>query len=93
MSCNNNPIKVCSQTNIPQVDNSAIECAECGFINGQCIIIPESITYLGLPDNTNLNDFIDALMISLIDARNRLLAAEERITQLESDSGIISAIS
>lgn len=84
MSCNDKPIKVCSQTNIPQVDNSAIECAECGFINSQCIILPEAISYLGLPDNTSLNDFVTALMSSLIDARNRLLIAEGKIEALEN---------
>lgn len=84
MSCNNKLIKICTQTNIPQVDNSAIECSECGFINGQCIILPEAITYLGLPDNTNLNTFVTALMTSLVDARTRLLIAEEKIAVLES---------
>ena len=84
MSCNEQPIKVCAQTNIPQVDNTAIECAECGFINGQCIILPEAISYLGLPENTSLNTFVSVLMSSLIDARNRLQIAEGKITTLES---------
>ena len=84
MSCNNEPIRVCTQTNIPQVDNSAIECSECGFINSQCVVLPEAISYLGLPENTRLNDFVTALMSSLIDARNRLLIAEGKIEVLEN---------
>lgn len=84
MACNDNTIKICTQTNIPQVDNTALECAECGFISDQCIVIVDAITYLGLPANTSLKDFVAALMTSLIDTRVRLEAAEARITALET---------
>lgn len=71
-----NKIKICSQTNIPQVDNTALECSECGFISTKCIIRPEAISYLGLPENTDLNTVIDTLLLSLIDARNRIQILE-----------------
>lgn len=83
MSCNCNndcncsePIKVCTQTNIPQVDNSAIECSKCGFISGKCVILTEAIAYLGIPENSSLDDVINALLLSLINTRDRVSILE-----------------
>lgn len=77
-------IKICNQTNIPQVDNTALECSDCGFISTRCIIRPEAISYLGLPEDSDLTVVIDTLMLSLIDARNRLFVAEGKIATLQS---------
>lgn len=81
MSCKDNkdPIKICSQSNIPQVDETALECAECGFITTKCVIYPEVISYLGLPDNTDLSTVIETLMLSLIDVRNRVQIIEDNL--------------
>lgn len=92
MSCNcekcggNSNIKICSQSNIPQVDNTALECSDCGFISTTCVIIPEEISYLGLPENTDVTTFINTLLLSLIDARNRVQALENIINSSNSNN-------
>jgi len=86
MSCNDKPIKICTQTNIPQVDNSELECQESGFVKSSCVVFPQEITYLGLSENTDLTTFTNSLISSLIDVRNRLLIAEEKIANLESSN-------
>lgn len=79
MSCNcgtcTETTKICSQTNIPQVDNTALEC-ENGFISTKCIINHEAIPLLGLPENSDLKTILDALVASLIDARGRIKTLE-----------------
>ena len=65
-------IRICEQTVVPQVDNTALDCADCGFVKTACVIHPEAIAYLGLPENTDLNTLLDAFLSSLIDARNRI---------------------
>lgn len=76
MSCNEQPIKICAQTNIPKVDNAAIECAECGFIDSNCVIFKNAIAYLGLSENTSIEEVLKAIMISLINIRNRVTELE-----------------
>lgn len=76
MSCScgkcNETIKLCKQTSIPQVDNSALECGESGFVNFNCVVKPEAVSYLSLPENSSLEEVFQALLNSLIDARNRI---------------------
>lgn len=74
--------RVCKSSNIPQVDNTALECTE--FINTQCILHPDVLTYLNLPVNSNMRVVINTLLTSLIDARNRVIALETRATALET---------
>lgn len=66
--------KICSQTNVAEVDNSAVACEE--FISTNCVIHEDAIAYLGLPENSSMTDVVDALLLSLIDARSRLLILE-----------------
>ena len=66
--------KICTQTNVAEIDNSAIECEK--FISTDCIIHAEAISYLGLPENSSMTDVISALMLSLIDVRNRVTNLE-----------------
>ena len=66
--------KICTQTNVPEVDNSAIECEK--LIDSSCIIHADAIAYLGLPENSDITTVINALLLSLIDARNRIITLE-----------------
>lgn len=68
-------IKICSQTNVAEVDNSAIACNN--FTSTDCIIHEAAIAYLGLPENSSMTDVVNALLFSLIDARNRIIILEE----------------
>lgn len=44
--------------------------------SSDCIIYEEAITYLGLPANSNITTIIQALVLSLKDARDRILDLE-----------------
>lgn len=66
--------KICIQTNVAEVDNSAIACDQ--PISTDCIIHGAAISYLGLPENSSMTDVVNALLLSLIDARNRILILE-----------------
>ena len=74
--CNKKVVKICTQANIPTIDDSLIECAECGFTSTNCIISKDMIVELGLPANSNLTDIIKKLVLSLEDAKNRILILE-----------------
>lgn len=67
----------CKPTNVPQVDNSALECEQ-GFYKAKCIIHTDAISYLGLPENSSMDVVIQALLNSLIDARNRIIQLENQ---------------
>lgn len=67
-------IKICSQTNVAEVDNSAVACDQ--PISTDCIIHEAAISYLGLPENSSMTEVVAAMMLSLIDARNRILILE-----------------
>lgn len=62
--------KICQQTNVAEVDNSAVKCDK--FISSDCIIHEEAISYLGLDENASITEVFQALLFSLIDARNRI---------------------
>lgn len=72
--------KICEQTNVAEVDNSAIKCEQ--LISTDCVIYEDAITYLGIPENSTTTDVIKALLTSLIDARNRLLIIENLILDI-----------
>lgn len=74
--------KICIQTNVAEVDNSAIKCEQ--PISTDCIIHEDAISYLGLPENSSMTDVVNALLLSLIDARNRILLTEENINNLQN---------
>lgn len=66
--------KICSQTNVAEVDNSAQVCEK--LIPTDCIIHADAIAYLGLPENSSMTEVVNALLLSLIDARNRIVILE-----------------
>jgi hypothetical protein len=42
------------------------------LISTDCIMHEAAISYLGLPENSSMTDVVAAIMLSLIDARNRI---------------------
>lgn len=66
--------KICAQTNVAEVDNSAQTCEK--LIDSNCIMHAEAIAYLGLPENSSITEVIAAVLLSLQDARNRILILE-----------------
>ena len=76
MSCTNNNIKICTQTNIPQVDNDLIECSDCGFTSANCIIIPESLGELNLSENSSLTLVINTLINEIVNLKDRVTVLE-----------------
>lgn len=85
-----NATRECKQANVPQVDNTALECNQ--FVNSQCVLHEDALTYLSLPANSSVRVVINTLLTSLIDARNRITvlettanSLETRVTTLEND--------
>ncbi len=66
-------MKNCIQTNIPQVETSETDCE---YLDSDCVIHKEAISYLGLPENSSITTIVEALVNSLIDARNRIQILE-----------------
>jgi len=60
----------CGQTNIPTTDETPLPCEE--FTDTKCAIHADALTYLLLPENSTLDVIIEALLLSLIDARQRI---------------------
>lgn len=66
--------KICSQTSVIEVDESVPKCSD--FISTDCIIAEQARSYLSLPENATLTEVLDALLASLVDARNRIITLE-----------------
>ena len=73
MPCNNN-------TQIVQIPDPC---------NGErkstnCVIYPTAITYLSLPTEPTVTQVIDNLLLSLVDARNRVQLLENLVSDLDA---------
>ena len=73
MACNNN-------TQIVQIPDNC---------NGErkstnCVIYPSAITYLSLPTESTATQVIDNLLLSLVDARNRVQLLENLVADLDA---------
>lgn len=51
--------------------------------SSDCSLFPNSIVYLSLPPNSTMTQVVQALLLSLIDARQRITELEERIEDHE----------
>ena len=49
-----------------------------------CIIYPSAITYLGLSSESTATQVIDNLLLSLVDARNRVQLLENLVADLDA---------
>lgn len=70
----------CGQTTTPTTDETPIPCED--FRSDRCTLHEDAIAYLGLAINTPLDEVIDALVLSLTDARNRVLILEQQPAKL-----------
>ena len=66
----------CGQTNIPQTDNTQIECEE--FISSNCVVYPEAILAFGLQAGLPLTTIITELV-------KRIRQDQLAITQLKAN--------
>ena len=74
MACENNNIE------IVQIPDDCI--GERKSTN--CIIYPSAITYLGLSSESTATQVIDNLLLSLVDARNRVQLLENLVADLDA---------
>ena len=49
-----------------------------------CVLFPNSITYLSIPPNATTTIVIQSLLASLVDARNRIVVLEAQNADFES---------
>ena len=49
-----------------------------------CVIYPTAITYLGLSSESTATQVIDNLLLSLVDARNRVQLLENLVSDLDA---------
>lgn len=53
-------------------------------ISTDCVIYPTLISYLDLPEDSTATQVIDNLLLSLVDARNRIELLETIVTKLDA---------
>ena len=71
----------CLTTTTPTLENDTCNGTR---TSTKCVISIKALTYLGLPINTPLEDVIDALLLSLADARTRIGVLESTIEDHET---------
>ncbi len=74
MACENNNIEI---VQIPDNCNGERK-------STNCVIYPSAITYLGLPSESTATQVIDNLLLSLVDARNRIELLETLTSDLDA---------
>lgn len=67
----------CGQTNIPEVDNTELQCDS--YVYDSCIIIKEAIPYLGVPSNATLAKLVERLLVKLKAQARKIKELEKRI--------------
>ena len=74
MACENNNIEIAQ---IPDDCNGERK-------STNCVIYPSAITYLGLSSESTATQVIDNLLLSLVDARNRVQLLENLVSDLDA---------
>ena len=74
MACENNNIEIIQ---IPDDCNGERK-------STNCVIYPSAITYLGLSSEPTATQVIDNLLLSLVDARNRIELLETIVANLDA---------
>ena len=74
MACENNNIEI---VQIPDDCNGERK-------STNCVIYPTAITYLGLSSESTATQVIDNLLLSLVDARNRIELLETIVANLDA---------
>ena len=79
--------KPCAQTTLV-ADNTPIPCDE--FIATECVIHPDALVELGLPENSNVQDIINAFLLAIINLNNLVGGSTPTTTGVEvQDDGSI----
>lgn len=77
------PIKICSQTNIPEVDNSAPDCDD--ITKEQCVVATKARTVpFVINEGDSYREILDTLLLEIKTLQDRLTVAENKITILET---------
>lgn len=71
----------CYQSTIP---NRIEDPCKGNQISSDCSLFPNSITYLSLPPNSTMTQVVQALLVSLIDARQRIANLEAQNSDFET---------
>lgn len=66
----------CNIGTVIPTNNTPLACEE--YKSTDCIIYKSAIVYLGLPADSSMTQVIAAIMLSLIDARNRIRTLEQQ---------------
>ena len=74
MACENNNIEILQ---IPDDCNGERK-------STNCVIYPSAITYLSLPTESTVTQVIDNLLLSLVDARQRIELLENLVSDLDA---------
>jgi hypothetical protein len=67
-------MSTCSNGTVIPTNNLPLACEE--YTSSDCTVFINAITYLGLPPNSSLTEVFNAMLLSLIDARNRIITLE-----------------
>lgn len=64
------------------LDETPLICPD--FISTDCVIYPNAISYLELPADSTMTNVVVSLVLSLIDARNRIETLENTVISLDA---------
>lgn len=67
------------------LDETPLQCDE--FINTDCVLYMNAISYLNLPPQSTVTEIVVALLTSLIDTRARLENVENNSTEIKIEAG------
>ena len=82
--------KICSQINIPQVDNTNIECDE--FMYSTCIIVKQLCSKVKNLEGENLDKFIERLCNKISKIDNELYLLNQEIKSLKNRINILENV-
>lgn len=71
-------------TVVPTVDNSEVDCQDCGYVNDMCIIMTQAIPYLGVQANDSFKTFITKFINDYKTKASRIRTLENEIKTLKS---------
>ena len=74
----------CSQVNIPEIDNTAIECDD--IILSTCITVKQICTKVGNLEGETLDKFIERLCFKIAKMDNAIYTLTQRIKILEDQA-------
>lgn len=76
--------KTCTQTNVPKVDNTLTKCDECGYVNAECIVLDEALTYIGTLSGEKLSVILKKIQDVYTKQASTIISLQNRISNLEN---------